>query len=461
MGLAITTPQAYAPGASNCERGPMIRTVADLLSGILRDELPKLDSSPVKHAPTIGDMYEGLSSEILNSALPDGLGLRVVSGFARDGRGRLSGQLDCMVVRGEGEQLPYTDSYVWHVKDIIAVIEVKKRLHSAELRDAFAQLRSVSEIEHFYYQSGDEELDDPGHSLAPSARTFAEMTGRVAWDAEGPAALPYEEEALFHALALEQVSAIRVILGMHGFKSERAFRSSMVEYLEQNIGNVGFGPTNFPQLIISGSYSLAKANGRPFMVPLVDGWWPFYFSTPENPLRLLLEFIWTRLDEIYGFGRELWGEDLETEVGRTLLSFRAACVDGRKGWQVQAHQVDADTLDGIPVAEQWSPEFIGEEEYLLLVMLCQGKEVRCDDPVMLSWLESRGVEINDVRNRLLETRLVASSGKRLKLITKECGLAILPGGEYVAAENSTGRLNRWISRQIENLHKDASDEEMA
>ncbi|MER8083592.1 DUF6602 domain-containing protein [Streptomyces sp. NPDC094048] len=86
----------------------MIRTVADLLSGIIRDELPKLDDAPVKHAPTIGDMYEGLSSDVLNRALPDGLGLRVVSGFARDGHGRLSGQLDCMVVRGEGERLPYT-----------------------------------------------------------------------------------------------------------------------------------------------------------------------------------------------------------------------------------------------------------------------------------------------------------------------------------------------------------------
>ncbi|MFH9962797.1 DUF6602 domain-containing protein [Streptomyces mirabilis] len=288
----------------------MIRTVADLLSGILRDELPKLDNAPVKHAPTIGDMYEGLSSELLNRALPDGLGLRVVSGFARDDRGALSGQLDRMVVRGEGEKLPYTESYVWHVKDIIAVIEVKKNLHSAELRGAFGQLKAVSEIEHSYYQSGDAKLDDPDRSMAPSARTFAEMTGRIAWDVDGPAVLPYEEEAVFHALLLEQVSAIRVILGMHGFKSERAFRSSMIEYLEQNIGSAGFGPTYFPQLIISGVYSLVKTNGRPFMVPLVDGWWPFYFSTPENPLRLLLEFIWTRLDEMYGFGYELWGKIL-------------------------------------------------------------------------------------------------------------------------------------------------------
>lgn len=427
----------------------MIRTVADLLSGIIRDELPKLDDAPVKHAPTIGDMYEGLSSDVLNRALPDGLGLRVISGFARDGHGRLSGQLDCMVVRGEGERLPYTDSYVWHVRDIIAVVEVKKNLHSAELRDAFGQLNSVSEIEHAYYQGDEEVSDDPDRNMAPSVRTFAEMTGKLAWDGKGVVALSYEEEALLQTLLMEQISAVRVILGMHGFKSERAFRLSMANYLEQNIGNHGFGPANFPQLIVSGKYSLVKANGRPFMTPLIDEWWPFYFSTPENPLRLLLEFIWTRLDEVYGLGGEVWGEDLETEIARTLLSCRAARIDGRGGWQVQVHNAGDEGLDVTSATEQWSPNFIGEEEFVLLTRLCQGREVRCDDPEMLAWLESRGVEFCDVRNRLLETRLVASSGQKLKLIAKKCQLAILPTGEYVAAENSTGRLNRWVSRRIE------------
>ncbi|MFF7347711.1 DUF6602 domain-containing protein [Streptomyces antimycoticus] len=439
----------------------MIRTIADLLSVILREELPKLDKSPIKHAPTIGEMYEGLSSEILNRALPDGLGLRVVSGFACNSQGCLSGELDCMVVRGDGEKVPYTDLHVWHVKDVIAVIEVKKNLYSAELRDAFDHLKTVSAIERPYYRGEDAELDDPDRSAAPAVRTFAEMTGRIVRDAEELAALPHEEEAVFRALLLEQVSAIRVILGMHGFKSERAFRSSIVDHLKQNDGNNGFNPTDFPQLIISGGYALAKTNGRPFMAPLVDGWWPFYFSTPENPLRLLLEFIWTRLDEAYGLGREFWGEDLEREVGRTLLSFRATRNDGKIGWLARTHEVDNEALNKLPVTGQWSPAFVEEEEFVLLVKLRQGGEVRFDDPEIISWLESKGIEFDDVRNRLLRTRLVASSGQSLELITKECGLGILPTGEYVAAENSSGRLDRWISRRIEALSKRAPDEGLA
>ncbi|MCX5130847.1 hypothetical protein OOK06_01885 [Streptomyces sp. NBC_00340] len=431
----------------------MIRTIADLLSGILREELPKLDKVPVKHGPTIGDMYEGLSADLLNRALPDGLGLRVVSGFARDGRGQMSGQLDCMVVRGEGKRLPYTNAHVWHVRDIIAIIEVKKNLHSAELHDAFAQLKTVSAIEHPYYQGEAASSDAPDRNLAPSLRTFAEMSGKIVSDRKSLSALPHEEEAVFRAIALEQVSAIRVILGLHGFKSEQTFRSSLVDYIQTNLGNIGFGPTDFPQLIISGGYSLAKANGRPFMTPLVDGWWPFYFSTPENPLGLLLEFIWTRLDEMYGLGEELWGEDLEIEVGRVLLSVRAVRTDGGSGWEARSHEVDNKSLNAIPTTEQWRPEIIELEEFVLLLRLCEGEEVRSDDPEIKSWLDSRGVDFSDVLSRLLKTRLVASSGHNLKLIAKECRLAMLPTGEYVAGENSTGRFDRWMYRQIEAAHK--------
>src|SRR4051812_13596037 len=64
-----------------CRRGgQMIRTVAELLQEVLAAELPLLDESPVVHAPSIGAMYEGLSGKILSAAIPDQLGLRVVTG---------------------------------------------------------------------------------------------------------------------------------------------------------------------------------------------------------------------------------------------------------------------------------------------------------------------------------------------------------------------------------------------
>jgi hypothetical protein len=87
----------------------------------------------------------GLSGDLLSRALPPDLS--VTTGFVTDGEGNLSGQLDCIVARGVGEAVPYTDSYVHHVRDVVAVVEVKKNLHKAQLAEAWDQLLAVQGIE--------------------------------------------------------------------------------------------------------------------------------------------------------------------------------------------------------------------------------------------------------------------------------------------------------------------------
>ena len=51
----------------------MISTVAELLDAIMRQEVKMFDQQKIKHAPTIGSMYEGLRQNILELALPSGL----------------------------------------------------------------------------------------------------------------------------------------------------------------------------------------------------------------------------------------------------------------------------------------------------------------------------------------------------------------------------------------------------
>lgn len=423
----------------------MIRTVAELLSKIVQQNLPLLDTNEIKHAPTIGDMYEGLSADLLGRAIPEGLGLQIVTGFATDGAGNLSGQLDCMLVRGEGNQIPYTDSFVWHVKDVIAVIEVKKTLHTADMSDALAQLGSVRALEHNYRKMAAESSGETV-DIEPARRAFAETTRRIAPRYEELNDLPIGDQMIFHTLVTEQISIIRIVLGLHGFRSELAFRNALVELLQANIGVNGFGPGGLPQLIISGNYCLAKANGRPYSAPLVDGAWPFYFSTPVNPLLLLLEFIWTRLDELFNLP-DLWGEDLDLEVARALLSATFAQDGDRGGWEIEFLEPSKDELSSVPTQEPWSPAFVSLEEFVVLQRLCAGRSVSMDDADFLAWLKTREIQPESLRNSLLQTGLVATQGQELQLITTECHCVILPTGEFVAAENNTGRLTRWIARQ--------------
>jgi hypothetical protein len=86
----------------------VISTVAEFLHALKEEEARRLAEVDIDHAPTIGQMYEGLSKDLLGRAIPPQLGLRVVSGFITDGLGRRSGQIDCMLVSGDGDPVPYT-----------------------------------------------------------------------------------------------------------------------------------------------------------------------------------------------------------------------------------------------------------------------------------------------------------------------------------------------------------------
>ncbi|KXF91841.1 DUF6602 domain-containing protein [Phaeobacter inhibens] len=121
-------------------------------------------------------MYEGLTADILGRTIPPGLDLKVVSGFAEDHDGKLSNQIDCMLVRGEGTPVPYTSNYKWHIKDVIAVIEVKKNLFSKGLDESYHQLREILETHSSWIQNAKE---GGAYNINPSRRAFSEITGEV------------------------------------------------------------------------------------------------------------------------------------------------------------------------------------------------------------------------------------------------------------------------------------------
>ncbi len=49
----------------------MIKNVADMLQAFWDEERKKLDAQNITHPPTIGEMYEGLTKELLARTLPE------------------------------------------------------------------------------------------------------------------------------------------------------------------------------------------------------------------------------------------------------------------------------------------------------------------------------------------------------------------------------------------------------
>ena len=172
-------------------------------------------------------MYEGLTRDILQRALPPGLGLPVVDGFVIDGTGGRSGQIDGMLVRGKGVEIPYTGQFEWHVKDVLAVFEVKKTLTADNISDAYDQMAGVMSCFCNWYKVERFSLDD----WSPAFRTFAEITGQIVpppdqWDSMDPTL-----SNILFTLRAEQFAPLRIILGYGGYKTESGLRRAYLEYL--------------------------------------------------------------------------------------------------------------------------------------------------------------------------------------------------------------------------------------
>ncbi len=308
----------------------MIKNISELLQGFMAEETAKLNAYELKHGPTIGDMYEGLSAEILNRAIPPQLNLKIVEGFIIDGNESISGQMDCMLVRGEGELIPHTKSFKWHVKDVLVVFEVKKNLYSKDLINSFYKLRQVSESYSKYLFEG-EHKEDKVVDLSSSYKTFSQLTGVTAPKYQNRGILSKENELIYTTIFMEQLMPVKIVLGYDGFSSEFGLREGLMKFLEKEGTGAGYGVPSFPQLIICGKYSLVKSNGRPYLSPMRDGYWDFMLSTRVNPVLLMLEFIWTKLSLEFDIIMP-WGDDLELEALNEFLRAKPYIKEDQGGW---------------------------------------------------------------------------------------------------------------------------------
>lgn len=428
-----------------------IRSVAQLLQAIRDAKLPALDASPITHTPTIGDMYEGLSGNLLSQALPADSDLRVVTGFITDGNGALSGQIDRMLVAGAGAVVPETDAYVWHVRDVVAVLEIKKTLNSTRLADAYDQLLTVRKVERNWTAS--RSFDYPAHGLNMDLfrKIFSQTTGLATPSFEQMKIADDVPRLMYNLLLNEQISPLRIIIGYHGWGTEVGFRRAMYKLLESRIGLSGYGPGGLPHLIACGNYSLVKANGHPYLSPMRGDVWDFYLSMSGNPLLVLLELVWTRLRQMGRVRSDVWGEDLSLEVGKRFLSATPGPnPKGGYGWTYSFWDLTAKQLVAGPNARGWQPFFLSEHEFKVLTALQRGEEIRFDD---LRWSDDQdeGQVFGHEVQGLLDSSLVAVDGDRLVVTCDTLTTAHGPAGEFLAADDAGGRFTRWLVQAEQGL----------
>ena len=102
-----------------------IDTLSDLLNAFVDSQNKVLDAMDIKHPTTIGFMYEGLSKDVLQSAIFKGIDLRVITNSFIKG---CDTEYDVMIVEGDGEEIPYTNRFVYPANQVLVVVQVKKNI---------------------------------------------------------------------------------------------------------------------------------------------------------------------------------------------------------------------------------------------------------------------------------------------------------------------------------------------
>lgn len=419
----------------------MIVTVADFLNSLMNKEKELIKQYEIiRHGPTIGDMYEGLTANLLNKAIFRELDVRVVSGKIRNKDGEFSNEVDCMIVEGEGDAIPYTDKFIYEISQVIAVLEIKKTLYKDDLVDSYNKMKRIYKIT---------DLDPDLINMNGMRDAFRHIVKKELPYYEEVEALPFHEQMIYHTLLIEETLPIRIIFGYYGYKSEYALREAFFKYLSEESGEKGFSPTIFPDLVVCGNNSLAKLDAMPYIGSIdKNNFWNFYGSSINNPLLLVLEFVWTKLTYKYNINSNIFGEDLEFETFHPFLAGKAKkLADGRMGWEIKYQYIKMKDLELDPVYYDWEPAELDEAEWFIINWLCNYGVLDVAEPGFKEWLSRNASELEKVVESLTMKNLITFQNNQFSLLTDQCEV-ITVNGKWYAAENKSGRLTNWINKMI-------------
>ncbi|MFJ4085394.1 DUF6602 domain-containing protein [Pseudomonas psychrophila] len=416
--------------------------LSELLKKIRDREKVVLDEHQIKHAPTIGKMYEGLTKELLNQSKLDEYGVKVVSGFMQVGEEQ-SVQIDCMIVIGEGVPVPKTDEFTYPTHQVLAVIEVKKNLMATEMADAYDHLNDTLRLSKLDYQRQEDENTLEFSTARPAAEYMC-LFGEPAPRYEESRSLPFHKRAVYHTLVRERLTPVRIAIGYNGFKSEQNFRNSINRFYDNKVNKQGYGVINMPNLMISDGFSVIKTNGLPYQGfwSELDGW-GWLASSSSNPFLLILELLYDRIELALGVTVDR-GPDLQEEVLHPLMLAKPVQTEQGMGWSYMV--LTAKVPKDEPQSREWTPLEISSFQKDLLALVHEHGELSNDDPTLTNFKKQHTIEdIHGLVQPLLEARFLLSSNGTLSVGPTDLAVAKV-GEQWYCGNDAGGRFKQWITR---------------
>ncbi len=428
----------------------MIETVSDFLENFRNHALNKIkeDDSDINHRPTIGNIFEGLTSNLLEKAIFKGLDLRIVEkSFIYNDSGTISPEMDCLLVVGEGKQISFTNQYKYHIKDVIAVIQVKKKLYANDIDDSYQNLKSVIDI--YEPREADKYV---GRSLRDAYKAIA---SKELPNAERRKSLPDKEELLYHYLVMEAIHPLRIVIGYYGYNDEYGLREGFINKLEEitKEGPVrGYSPGSFPNLIICGNNTIVKNNGMPIGVPFMDTkfYWPILLTSNEKAMYYLLELIWTRLSYKYEISSQIFGDDFHLDYMHPFISCKERKIDEENwGWEYNYHGLDRKKLSEPAGKEEWKPVELTKAQYSVLYRMSGAGAIDLyNDKQLHDFLKKENEDLSSFIDKLVATRLVYVDEGIMDFLVDELLMTFSPDGKVYGGENKNGQMTNYFMKRM-------------
>lgn len=364
-----------------------VRNVADLLHALGEAQRLILNAEPLKHGPTIGEMYEGLSKDLLSLSLvdEDTPELVIGSGFIEYDDKSLSGQLDCVVAFRTLRPVPNTTRHYFDPRDVLAVIEIKKTAMGADISEAVDHLKPLTE-----------------HLWGPPDRIvdahFSFLTGRIV---DVPLdKLPQLYWQLRRCIDLGTSSPLRIVWGFNGYVRHQEFREGVLNAITKE----GLQFDQVPNLIISGPHVATVEDGLPWNEHrIVDSW--DFISTHVGlpPVYFILECLWARIRLRAESLMDLRGDTTGLPRLRPLLRFV-----GLDEFEPELCLDPAPENGDMGVETEWKPiELSSEEETAFSFLHTDALRALMRDVVRNGGEE--GAKLLAAMHRLVEKRIAKQS----------------------------------------------------
>lgn len=386
----------------------MINKASELLEIFINEENKKLQGIKMPHMPTLGSAYEEITKQGIDQefVIPKNLDLRVVSGFISIDGVTLPEQIDCMLVHGDGEKYGLTGQYIYDIKKILCIFEVKKTLTKSQYVDAIDHLAKIrwSFSEHF-----ENRLIHEGYEpdICMAKRNYSRITGKVGPENYyGIHGLAENDGILFYTLVQESLAPVSIVHSYDGYKTESGLRKAFCDILEDKIKvtGAGIGIPSIPSLVTSNQHCIVKGNGLPYLIMTDDNEWVALFSIRHNPARVILELIWTKISTFFGIEMP-WDDDLYMDNVKPLLTAKVISAEGRVGWMYNTHELTEKKLNRNDT-KTWKPISVGAAEIsAIMLMAANGGYLATDENMSNYFFDRHSITIEKLKRKLINTRL--------------------------------------------------------